>query len=259
MASMSSEAAARKGERRASWVGYGAFAWALLFAAAHVYWAFGGNVLLEENRGQPAAILFAQNPWSYVAGWTILSLLFVFAGLFPLALVWAGGAGIGRSSAQTGVVSLGYAGMILLTLLGMATQEIGLVVFGCGVCALGVVVALIRPRGAPVAGWTVLTATWALGLAMTVYGCGYVVAALGAVGSENFVVYLVTGGASWLSGGILFTATASLAGRKRPSLTTPAPYAAESARQRGRENAKQASGATAGDESAHPDTERRES
>jgi hypothetical protein len=28
--------------------GYAAFAWALLFAAAHVYWAFGGTALLAE-------------------------------------------------------------------------------------------------------------------------------------------------------------------------------------------------------------------
>jgi hypothetical protein len=132
-----------------------------------------------------------------------LSLLFVFAGLFPLALVWTGEKRISRSVMQAGVVSLAYSGMVLLALFGLAAQASGLVLLCIGVCALGLVFANVRPRGRAIAGWTVLIAHWGLGLAMNVYGCGYVVAAVGATDSELFFVYLNTGGVSWLGGGAL--------------------------------------------------------
>jgi hypothetical protein len=207
---------------------YAACIWALVFAAAHVYWASGGTVLLGEAADPSPAILFARDPWSYAIGWAILSVLFVFAGLFPLALVWTSGIRISRSVMQTGVVSLAYAGMIVLTLFGLTAQASGLVLLGIGVCALGLVFANVRPRGQPIAGWTVLVATWGLGLAMSVYGCGYVVAAVGEIDSELFLVYLVTGGVSWLGGDALFVATARLANRREVSRMTQAPFAAES-------------------------------
>ncbi len=62
---------------------------------------------------------------------------------------------------------------------------------------------------------------------MSLYGCSYVVAAVGAIDSELFLVYLVTGGVSWLGGGALFVATAWLANRREMSRTTQAPFAAE--------------------------------
>ena len=52
----------------ATQVGYTAFAWARLLAAAYVHWAFGGTVLLGENSGQSAGNLFDQDPLSYVIG-----------------------------------------------------------------------------------------------------------------------------------------------------------------------------------------------
>lgn len=52
----------------ATQVGYTAFAWARLFAAAYVHWAFGGTALLGENSGQSAGNLFDQDPLSYVIG-----------------------------------------------------------------------------------------------------------------------------------------------------------------------------------------------
>ena len=52
--------------RPSSWAtraGYAAFAWALLFAAAHVYWAFGGTALLGGQAPDlSAGALFAQEP-----------------------------------------------------------------------------------------------------------------------------------------------------------------------------------------------------
>jgi hypothetical protein len=172
--------------------------------------------------------LFTRDPWSYVFGWAILSLLFVFAGLFPLALVWTDGRRIGRRAMQLGTITLGYAGTVLLALFCLTTQDIGLVVFGCAMCVLGLIFAIVRPRGRPIAGWTVLVAIWGLGLAMSVYGCGYVAAAVGAIDSELFLDYLLTGGVSWLGGGALFVATAWLANRCESSRATQAPFAAES-------------------------------
>ena len=39
-------------------VEYAAFAWALLFAAAHVYWAFGATVLPGQTPDLSAGVLF---------------------------------------------------------------------------------------------------------------------------------------------------------------------------------------------------------
>lgn len=67
--SISTVRAARSGTLPwATQVGYTAFAWARLFAAAYVHWAFGGTALLGENSGQSAGILFDQDPLSYVIG-----------------------------------------------------------------------------------------------------------------------------------------------------------------------------------------------
>lgn len=161
------------------------------------------------------------DPWAYVFGWVILSLLFICEGLFPLALVWPGGRRVGRRGMRLGAIFLGYLGAAMLVVYGLGVQDTGLVALGCGVGALGMVVALVRPRNQPVSRWMVLVATWVLGLAMIVYGCGYVVAAVGEAGSELFFVYLFTGGLTWTTGGILFVATAWLSGRSR-HLTQPA-------------------------------------
>jgi hypothetical protein len=210
--------------------------WALVFVAAHIYWASGGTVLLGEAADPSPAILFARDPWSYAIGWAILSLLFVLAGLFPLSLGWSGKRRISRSVMQTGVVSLAYAGMVLLVLFGLAAQEFGLVLLGVGVCVLGLVFTIVRPRDRPFAAWTVLIVTWGLGVAMTFYGCVYLVAAIGEMHPELFLVYLISGGVNWFSGGALFVATAWLATRRKVSRTTPAPFVAESVRLRSRKS-----------------------
>jgi hypothetical protein len=46
-----------------STVGYGAFSWALLFSATHVYWACGGTVFLGKYQDQSAKTLLPQDPW----------------------------------------------------------------------------------------------------------------------------------------------------------------------------------------------------
>lgn len=176
-------------------VGYAAFAWGLLFALAHAYWAFGGTSLLGEGQFQDARSQFAHDPWACRR--------------------------VGRRGMRLGAIVLGYSGAAMLVVYGLGVQDTGLVVLGCGVGALGVVVALVRPRDQAVSRSMVLVATWVLGVAMIVYGCGYVVAAVGEAGSELFFVYLFTGGLAWTTGGILFVATAWLSGRSR-HLTQPA-------------------------------------
>ena len=195
-------------------VGYAAFAWGLLFANAHAYWAFGGTALLGGAQIQDAKVQLAHDPRAYVFGWTILSLLFICEGLFPLALVWPEDHRIGQRGMRLGAICLGCAGMATLVVYGLGVQETGLIVLGCVVCAVGVTVALTRPGTQPVSRWMVLVATWVLGVAMIVYGFGYVVAAIGKTGSDLFLVYLLTGGLNWATGGVLFVATAWLANRR---------------------------------------------
>lgn len=169
-----------------------------------------GEAQLQDARSQ-----FVHDRWSYVFGWAVLGLLFVCEGLFPLALVWPGGRRVGRRGMRLGAIVLGYSGAAMLVAYGLFAPDTGLVVLGCGVGALGLIVALVRPRHQPVSQWMVLVATWVLGVAMIVYGCGYVVAALGETGSELFLVYLLTGGLTWTTGGILFVATAWSSSRSR--------------------------------------------
>lgn len=50
---------------RAAWAGYAACAWALAFAAAHYYWAFGGAWLVGESgveRGRAVSAAARERP-----------------------------------------------------------------------------------------------------------------------------------------------------------------------------------------------------
>lgn len=212
--SVTTDAAPRREARWAVRAGNAAFVWGLLFAVAHVYWACGGTALVEAGQAREARAHLERDPWGYVISWMILSLLFVFMGSFPLALVWPEGRRVSRRRVQAGAIVLGYAGMASLAIHGAVTREPGLIVVGGGAGVLGGLVAVARPRSQPVARWMVLVVTWVMGVAMLVYGGAYVTAAMGERGSERFVIYLVTGGASWLSGGVLFVAAAWQVGRR---------------------------------------------
>jgi hypothetical protein len=68
------------------WIGYAACVWALAFAAAHYYWAFGGAWLVGEAGVRQSRELLACDPWYYWVSWMVLSTAFVTAGSFPFAL-----------------------------------------------------------------------------------------------------------------------------------------------------------------------------
>ena len=152
-------------------MGYAACAWALLFTLEHVYWVSGGSWLLSEALARGFVSLFAQNPWSYVAGMGIIIALFAILALFPLALTWQGKQSTQRHL-QWMVVILGYMGLILFAVWSFATQQTVQTVYGLaslGICVLGVGVALVRPHSQSVEHWLVLVATWIFGAGMTIY------------------------------------------------------------------------------------------
>ena len=194
-------------------MGYAACAWALLFTLEHVYWVSGGSWLLSEALARGFVSLFAQNPWSYVAGMGIIIALFAILALFPLALTWQGKQSTQRHL-QWMVVILGYMGLILFAAWSFATQQTVQTVYGLaslGICVLGVGVALVRPHSQSVEHWLVLVATWIFGAGMTLYGCFYIALALLNMHSAYFVQNLVAGGMNWTIEGILFVTVAWLA------------------------------------------------
>jgi hypothetical protein len=71
--------------RRAHWLGYTLFAWAMLFAAVHFYWAVGGRVGIETIG--PAVTEFAEDFWFVIIGLWGVGVGCVGLGLFALALV----------------------------------------------------------------------------------------------------------------------------------------------------------------------------
>jgi hypothetical protein len=83
--------AARSGPSRwERWVGYAACAWALLFAAAHVYWAVGGTALIGEGPTGGTNERLASGSWKYLTGWTVLTFLFVSAACSYVRTLGAG-------------------------------------------------------------------------------------------------------------------------------------------------------------------------
>ncbi|GHO46558.1 hypothetical protein [Ktedonospora formicarum] len=191
------------------WSGYAACAWALLFAAAHVYWACGGNIGLAPETSQEASVQFSANPWLYVVGWGLNIALFVIEALFPLTLVWSG-------KSQWVALIAGYVGMILFAMDSLLfAHEISGCLLALGVCALGIIVGLLRPRNQSVSRWMVLFATWAFGIGMSLYGCGYCSIPLWHLfGASSFLQapYALLYGSIWLTGGILFQVSAWLGG-----------------------------------------------
>lgn len=174
------------------WVGYMACAWALAFAVAHYYWAFGGVWLVGRSGADHSRELLASEPWYYWTSWMTLGTVFVSAGLFPLAL------SVSRCGAPPRWMREGLAwgtcAVLVLLVAALAlsdgpswTQAPFLL------CAAGL--ALVRFRYGAVPRWALLAATGVLGLGMALYG---------AVG----IGYLSPWGPWWLLGGTLFLATA---------------------------------------------------
>lgn len=86
---------------RAAWMEYAACAWALLFAAMHIYWALGGTAglpsgkMVPEAGGALLAIDVAAIPLCIVAGLIALALVQPWGRIIPrwmmLAAAWAAG------------------------------------------------------------------------------------------------------------------------------------------------------------------------
>ena len=191
------------------WIGYVACSWAFLFAAAHVYWGFGGQIGLFGT--SDTLLMFAADPTMYILSWTLSVFLFTTIGLFPLALVCPG-EWLHQRQLQRVALVLGYLGMTLVALYGfLISHEVIMGLAGLGVCLLGAVVAVARPGDVPILQWMVYVATWTLGLGMILYGVSYLVIAVLNVSTKYFLIYLITGGMSWTIEGVLFVATAWMA------------------------------------------------
>ena len=87
-------------------------------------------------------------------------------------------------------------------------QELGSALFGAGVCILGVVVALVRPKTQRPVHWMLLIATWAVGICMMLYGAAYVYSSFFQPRFEKGLSYFLLGGMNFTIEGILFVATA---------------------------------------------------
>ncbi|GCE03409.1 hypothetical protein KDAU_07380 [Dictyobacter aurantiacus] len=106
-----------------------------------------------------------QAPVPYLFSWTITIVMFMVEGLFPLALVWQGSRVKQRGRhIQIVTLILAYTGMIVFALgdfLVVHQPLLGLVALV--ICALGSLVAFVRPRSQPsMPQWMVLVATWVM-------------------------------------------------------------------------------------------------
>jgi hypothetical protein len=176
----------------------------MFFAAQHLYWVVTGRFAQGSS---------VQDTWSVVFAEVFSVVLFALLALFPLALVWPFRPG-GQRRLQIALLTAGYGAMILLNLSSFLFSWSGFGLYPVGVCVVGGLVAFVRPRYLTIPPWMVLVATWALGVGMTLYGAAYVYLAFLRPSSETFLTYLLLGGVNWTVEGLLFVATAWLAGRR---------------------------------------------
>ena len=173
-------------------VAYVASVWALTFAAAHLYWAFGGTWLLGAAQVGEARVLLAQRPLYYWISWLTLSTVFVLEGLFPLALAYAQNGNLPRWLRFA--VTWGTCVGLLLLAAALFASDSPLwtpLLFTSGAAGL----AWVGLRYGTVLPWALLSATSILGLGMTFYGI---------LGISRLSLW----GMWWLLGGVLFGTTA---------------------------------------------------
>ena len=184
-------------------VGFAAGAWGMFFALEHLYWVVTGRFEVGASGHDAGSVALAGD---------LSVLLFVLLALYPVALVWPFRP-IGQRRLQISLLAASYGTMILLNLSSYLFSWSGFGLYPVGVCVVGVLVAFVRPRHRTVPQWMVLVATWAFGVGMTIYGGAYVYVAFLRPVSETFLTYLLVGGMNWTVEGLLFMATAWLAGR----------------------------------------------
>ncbi len=186
--------------------GYAACAWGLWFAAVH-FWLFFGPGSFRVQ------VQFAHSTWVYAFASILSVLMFTAAALLPLALVWPF-RWTSQRRVQHVTVILSYAALIGFIVYELVVaQELGVVLVGASVCIVGVVVAFIRPRTETAAHRMVLTATWVVGIGMTLYGGAYVYLAFSQSTFERGLGYFLLGGVNFALEGILFVATAWMSSR----------------------------------------------
>ena len=105
----------------AAWIGYAACMWAFEFAAAHLYWAFGGAWLVGENGMDQSRELLASEPWYYWTSWMVLGTAFAAAGLFPLALSRSRAYRLPRWMREA--LTLGVCGVLLILVAALLTSD----------------------------------------------------------------------------------------------------------------------------------------
>jgi hypothetical protein len=146
--------------------------------------------------------------------------LFGLLALFPLALVWPS-LWIGQRRLQITLLAASYGAMILLNLSSVAFSWsgpwAGFGLYPLLICLIGGLVAFVRPHHQGIPHWMVLVATWAFGIGMTLYGGAYVYLAFLQPTVETFLGFFLVGGVNWTVEGVLFVATAWLAGRNHRS------------------------------------------
>jgi hypothetical protein len=193
--------------RWVAWAGYAACAWGIFFALQHLIWILAGRFELSLASGRPAT-----DPWAYAIAAVFSVLLFTLLALFPLALVWPGHR-LSRRQLQVALLAASYGAMLLLNL-SSVVFSLGFGLYPVTLCVIGGLVTLVRPGHRSIPQWMVLIAAWALGVRMTLYGGGYVYLAFLQPTAETFLGYLLVGGMNWTVEGLLFVATAWLAGHE---------------------------------------------
>jgi hypothetical protein len=195
-------------------VGYAACAWGLWFAAVH-FWLFFGPGSFRVQ------VQFAHSTWVYAFASILSVLMFTAAALLPLALVWPFRWTSQRRVQQVTVI-LSYAALIGFIVYELVVaQELGVALSGATVCIVGGAVALTRPRHETIAHRMVLTATWAVGIGMTLYGGAYIYFAFLQPTFERGLGYFLLGGVNFTLEGILFVATAWMSSRGVPARIWP--------------------------------------
>jgi hypothetical protein len=185
--------------RRVGWLGPAACAWALLFAAMHYYWAFGGAWPAGETEVEQSARLLVREPWYYWRGWTTPRTVFVVAGSFPLVLARPRGSALPlwlRVALDWGTCAVLF--FLLVSPVFSDVRSWTRVAFP--LCAAGL--AMVGIRYGTVPRWALLAATGTLGLCMVIYG---------AIG----IGHVSPWGLWWLLGGVLFLATVWRHGLRR--------------------------------------------
>lgn len=185
----------------ARWTAYAACVWALVFAAAHLYWAFGESWLLEAEQVGEARALLAQRPRYYWVSWLSLGSAFGLAGLFPLALARSRSGPLPRWLGRSVVWGACAVLLLLAAALAASGSPPGAPLLFAS-CAAGLV--WTRLRHGTVPPWALRSATYILGSGMALYGT---------FGLGRLSLW----GAWWFLGGVMFlTAAWCNTHRERP-------------------------------------------